>query len=29
MDDGDSTNDNKPPLFYIIAWLRHSLYLLE
>ncbi len=29
MDEGDSTNGNQPPLYYILNWIGHSLYLRE
>ncbi len=29
MDEGDSSNENKPLLYYGSGWIGHSLYLLE
>lgn len=29
MDEGDSSNENKPLLYDGSGWIRHSLYLLE
>lgn len=29
MDEGDSTNGNQPPLYEIVDWIGHSLYLQE
>ena len=29
MDEGDSKTDNEPPLYHMLDWMGHSLYLRE